>query len=237
MTSRKGMFELARKGTLFLDEIGELPLILQAKLLRAIENSEITPLGSEKTVKIDVRVISATNRNLYRDVTDKKFRNDLFYRLNVFNINLPALREHKEDIPAIAEHFLSSFAKQYNKPDNGFSQSAIDYLLSLDYTQNNVRELRNIIEKAFVHAPENFPITAGILQGKELTQEQHSPTLDTAEYSNIDCLDSALANFEAKLIEKTLNDTSWNKSQTAKILQTSRPRIDRVIKKYNLEKK
>ncbi|MBN2830125.1 MAG: sigma 54-interacting transcriptional regulator, partial [Candidatus Cloacimonetes bacterium] len=237
MTSRKGMFELSQKGTLFLDEIGELPLMLQAKLLRAIENSEITPLGSEKTVKIDVRVISATNRDLSRDVADKKFRNDLFYRLNVFNVNLPPLREHKEDIPPLAEYFLSSFARHYNKPDNGFSQSAVDYLISLDYVRNNVRELRNLIEKAFVHAPENYPVTAGILQGKELIQEQHSPAVISADYTHIDTLDNALADFEAKLIEKTLNETGWNKSQTAKLLQTSRPRIDRVIKKYNLEKR
>ena len=236
MNDRKGKFELAQGGTLFLDEIGELPLQLQSKLLRAIENNEITPLGSERTINVNVRIISATNRNLENEVAEKKFRNDLFYRLNVFQIELPPLRAHKDDIPSLAEHFLNGFANQYKRVNYGFSQSAIDYLLSLNYKQNNIRELRNLIEKAFVNNDDSYPLTASNLQGKETNADLISLKNDELQFPDVDNLDEALAYFEVKIIKKTLVENNWNKSQTAKILKISRPRIDRVIKKHDLSK-
>ncbi len=236
MSNRKGMFELAKGGSLFLDEIGELPLQLQAKLLRAIENNEITPLGSEKTVKTDVRIISATNRDLQQEVTTNKFRNDLYFRLNVFNLTVPALREHKEDIPLLAESFLKSFAKKYGRENNGFSQGAMEFLTKQDYKLNNVRELRNMIEKGVVNGAIDFPITVSNLIGEETNSELLKLNQETLELSGIDSLDDAISQFEVKIIEQTLKETNWNKSKTASRLKTSRPRIDRIIKRHGLKK-
>ncbi len=237
ITNRKGVFETAKGGSLFLDEVGELPSMLQAKLLRAIENNEITPLGSEKNLKTDVRIISATNRDLQSEVSDNKFRNDLYFRLNVFDVKVPALRKHKEDISLIAESFLQYFCNKYGKKSKGFSHGAMEYLINQDYRNNNVRELRNLIEKGVVNSSSEFPITVSNLLGEETNKELLKLKSEALELSGIDSLDDAVAKFEVKIIEQILNETDWNKSKTANRLRISRPRIDRVIKKHGLKKR
>ena len=148
-TDRKGMFEIADKGTIFLDEIGDMPLSLQAKILRVLQEKEITPLGSEKSKKVDARVISATSRNLEEMIKNGEFREDLFYRLNVIPINLPPLRERKEDIEILAKHFLEKFSKKHSAPVLTIEQSGIEYLKKLEW-RGNIRELENLMEKLVI---------------------------------------------------------------------------------------
>ena len=146
---KKGRFEIANRGTVFLDEIGDMPLGLQSKLLRVIQQKEFTPLGSTDTRKVDVRIIAATNRNLKKLVSEGKFREDLYYRLNVINIHMPALRERKEDIPLLCKYFIKLFNREQNKNVQRLSPEAEKLLLLYDYP-GNVRQLANIIEHAMI---------------------------------------------------------------------------------------
>ncbi|MBI5166542.1 MAG: sigma-54-dependent Fis family transcriptional regulator, partial [candidate division NC10 bacterium] len=146
---KEGRFELAHGGTLFLDEVGDLSLATQAKLLRVLQEGEFERLGGTKTLKVDVRLVAATNTNLTQAVKEKRFRGDLYYRLNVITINLPPLRERQEDIPLLAQHFLLTYSRKNNKAIDGFSQEAMDLLLEYPWP-GNVRELENIIERAVV---------------------------------------------------------------------------------------
>src|SRR5215472_16509994 len=148
---RIGRFELANGGTLFLDEVGEIPIELQSKLLRAIQEGEYERLGGNKTLKTDVRLVAATNRNLAEEVRKGKFREDLYYRLNVFPINLAPLRERKSDIPLLAAHFLERACKEFNKPLGLMSGEALATLKAYDWP-GNVRELQNVVERAVITA-------------------------------------------------------------------------------------
>ncbi|RUM61027.1 MAG: sigma-54-dependent Fis family transcriptional regulator [Persephonella sp.] len=150
-TDKKGLIEEANGGTLFLDEIGEMPIQLQAKLLRFLEDGVIRPLGSTREIKVDVRVISATNRDLEREIKEGNFREDLYYRLATITIKLPPLRERKEDIPLLVKHILSDLEKKYNKKIEKISTDFMNYLYSLEY-KGNIRELRNLLEKAVIFA-------------------------------------------------------------------------------------
>ena len=151
LQDRVGRFELANGGTLFLDEVGEIPIELQAKLLRAIQEGEYERVGGNKTLKTDIRLIAATNRNLAEEVREGKFREDLYYRLNVFPITLPPLRERKSDIPTLAAHFLERACKEFNKPLALMSAAALAALKAYDWP-GNVRELRNVVERAVITA-------------------------------------------------------------------------------------
>ena len=155
LSKQIGRFELAHGSTLFLDEVGELPLDAQAKLLRALQEKEIERLGSPKPIKIDVRVIAATNRNLPREVAEGRFREDLYYRLNVFPIQLPPLRDRPEDIPRLAETFVQEFARSMDKSINAIAKSCLNVLCNYDWP-GNIRELRNVIERAVILA--NGPV-------------------------------------------------------------------------------
>jgi transcriptional regulator with GAF, ATPase, and Fis domain len=146
---RIGKFELAQGGTIFLDEMGEMPLDLQVKLLRVLQEKEIERIGGKQTIKIDVRIIAATNRNLEKEITEGKFRLDLYYRLNVFPITLPPLRERKEDIPLLANFFAHKFSKKTGKPFNGIKSSAMEELMQYNWP-GNIREMENILEQSFV---------------------------------------------------------------------------------------
>jgi Response regulator containing CheY-like receiver, AAA-type ATPase, and DNA-binding domains len=146
---RKGLFQTAQGGTLLLDEIGEIPLKLQAKLLRVIEDKKVMSLGSDKSVGIDVRIIAATNRNLESEVEKGNFREDLFYRLNIVPIKLPPLRERREDIPLLARFFVKKYAEEFHKPVKSISETALGALISYSWP-GNVRELANIIERAVI---------------------------------------------------------------------------------------
>jgi Nif-specific regulatory protein len=146
---KRGFFEVADGGTLFLDEVTEMPLSLQSKLLRVLQEGEVRPIGSTKVIHVNVRIVSATNRNIEKEVAEKRFREDLYYRLNGFPIRVPPLRERREDIPLLAGHFLQRYAKEMGKAVGGFSQQAMELLQGYDWP-GNVRELENEIQRIVI---------------------------------------------------------------------------------------
>ena len=221
-TDRLGLFEEAQKGTLFLDEISELPLMLQAKLLRAIQEREIRRVGSTKSVAVDVRIIAATNLNLAEEVKAKHFREDLYYRLNVIEIRLPPLRERRDDIPLLVETFLRKCAKTNRKPLEGISESALALLI--DYAwPGNVRELENIIERAVTLA-----------RGEKIMPQDLPPTVQGSR-GDRKVLDNAaertlpLHEVEWEYIKKILEKTGGNKYQAAQILGIDRKTLYRKL--------
>ncbi len=220
---KKGRFELADGGTLFLDEIGDLPPQTQIKLLRVLQEREFERLGGTETIKVNVRLIAATNKDLEKELADGGFREDLFYRLNVFTIFLPPLRERKSDILLLAEHFLEKYEKIHNKRVRRISTPAIDMLTAYHFP-GNVRELENAIERAIVVCDES------VIHGHHLP-----PTLQTAEVSNTvtkTTLESAVAAFEKDLIQDALKTSNGNCSKAANLLNTSERIINYKIKKY-----
>ncbi len=227
ISSRKGKFELANKGTLFLDEVGEIPLHLQGKLLRALQEKVIEKVGSEKQIPVDVRIISATNKNLKEMVKNGKFREDLYYRLKVIEINLPPLRERKEDIPVFIDYFLNQFSEE---PIN-ISSEAKDLLIKYSYP-GNIRELENIISRAValcsnnIITPEDLP--EEVRFGEEFFDEP-IPNL-----GNVKDLNEEVERLEKRLIYKALKENDWNKSKAARALNINERVIRYKIKKYNL---
>lgn len=222
---KKGRFELADGGTLFLDEIGDLPPQTQIKLLRVLQEREFERLGGTETIKVNVRLIAATNKNLEQELGEGNFREDLFYRLNVFTIFLPPLRERKSDILLLAEHFLEKYEKIHNKRIRRISTPAIDMLTAYHFP-GNVRELENAIERAIVVCDEN------VVHGHHLP-----PTLQTAEVSDTvtkTTLESAVAAFEKDLIQDALKTTGGNCSKAAEMLNTTERIINYKVKKYNI---
>lgn len=226
-SKHKGKFELADKGTIFLDEIGDLDFQFQAKLLRVIQEKTITPLGSEKSIPIDFRLIAATNKNLINEVKKGKFREDLFFRLNVINIEAPPLRDRADDIPALTKHFILKYNKIFNKDVHFFSRSTINVLEKYDYP-GNVRELENIIERAVALADNNtievYDLPKEIVSKIGLNISNESVPIYVG-----DTLESA----EKKLILATLEHCNYNKRQTAKILEMSERHLYNKLKKYN----
>lgn len=217
---RVGRFELADQGTLFLDEIANVPMNLQAKMLRVLETGEMERVGSSKTRKVDVRVISATNANLGEEVAKGRFRDDLLFRLNTIEIHLPALRERREDIPLLASHFLGTHAKRYRKALQGFDKSAMQALIDHPW-QGNVRELNHVIERAVLLSPESV-----IRQGDlALRPGGHSATR---------LEDMSIEEVEAFLIKKALARYSGNVSQAAQALGLSRSALYRRLQRYGL---
>jgi DNA-binding NtrC family response regulator len=219
---RPGLFEEAQKGTIFLDEISELPLMLQAKLLRAIQEREIRRVGSTKSVAVDVRIIAATNLNLAEEVKAKHFREDLYYRLNVIEIRLPPLRERRDDIPLLVESFLRKCAKSNRKPLDSISESALALLIDYPWP-GNVRELENIIERAVTLArgekimPEDLPAT---VQGSRGDRK----VLDDAAERTL-----PLQEVEWEYIKKILEKTGGNKYQAAQTLGIDRKTLYRKL--------
>jgi DNA-binding NtrC family response regulator len=221
--ARKGRFELADSGTLFLDEVGEMSLKVQVKLLRVLEKGEFERVGGEKTIKVDVRLIAATNRDLEKEVSEGRFREDLFYRLNVITIHLPPLRERRDDIPLLANFFTIKYAKKYKKEIKGFTPEAMDALLSYHWP-GNVRELENVVERSIVlckksmitvnHLPQN------IVQNKEDVSMIKIP------------LGTSLKEAEKEIIQKTLLMTHGSKKEAAKILGISTRKIEYKVKEW-----
>ncbi|WP_028575551.1 sigma-54-dependent Fis family transcriptional regulator [Desulfonatronovibrio hydrogenovorans] len=225
---KKGRFELAHQGTLFLDEIGELSAEAQAKLLRAIQEGEIQRLGSEKTTRVNVRIICATHQPLESLIEEGKFREDLYYRINVFPIFIPALRERREDILPLAEHFLEMFCREYEKNIKRISTPAMD-LLSQYPWPGNVRELRNCLERSV------------LLCNEEVIRTYHlPPTLQTAESTATDHelpFVESVAKFEQELIVDALKKAKGNMLQAARDLRVSYRIINYKVKKYNINPK
>ena len=225
---KKGRFEMADRGTLFLDEIGDLSPQTQIKLLRVIQEREFERLGGTETIKINVRLITATNKNLEEEIAAGRFREDLFYRLNVFTIFLPPLRERKSDILLLAEHFLAKYEREHGKEIKRISTPAIDMLASYHFP-GNVRELENVIERAVLVCDSN------VIHGHHLP-----PTLQTAEVTGTVTqisLVSAIEAYESDLIQDALKSTRGNVAKAAKMLDTTERILGYKIKKYNIAPK
>ena len=226
-TARKaGKFELADEGTLFLDEIGELAPQLQAKLLRALQEHVVEPVGSTRSIAINTRVIAATNKDLFAEAADGNFREDLAYRLNVINIHLPPLRERKEDIPLLASALVEKAASQIGKPALAISREAMTALMQRDWP-GNVRELENVLTQALVQAREGA-ITPDLLSV--------TTSLQAAEHQDhqAEFKPRSLEEVEAEYIQQVLNHTGGHKVRSCEILGISRPALDRKIRKYEL---
>jgi PAS domain S-box-containing protein len=227
---KPGLFLTADQGTLFLDEIGEMSLPLQAKLLRAVETGEVIPLGATKAEKIDVRILAATNKDLVKEVGKGNFREDLFYRLNVVNIQIPPLRERKSDIPLFFDYFIDQFNVIQNKKVTGISKEALEVLLNHNYP-GNIRELRNIIEYVFIFCNE------GQIQLKHLPEYLRTTGMkqrDTNESQYVAV--SSLKTFpgEKEQILDALGKAHWNKTKASEILQMDRTTLWRKMKKYDI---
>jgi Nif-specific regulatory protein len=223
---KKGRFEMADGGTIFLDEIGDLPPQTQVKLLRVIQEREFERLGGTETIKVNVRLITATNKNLEEEIARGKFREDLFYRLNVFTIFLPPLRERKSDILLLAEHFLAKYEREHGKQIKRISTPAIDMLASYHFP-GNVRELENVIERAVLVCDEH------VIHGHHLP-----PTLQTAEVSGTVTemtLAAAVEAFERDLISDTLKSARGNVARAAKMLDSTERILGYKIKKYQID--
>ncbi len=224
---RIGRFEEADGGTLFLDEIGELSPVIQVKLLRFLQEREISRLGSNASISVDVRIISATNRELETQVKIGAFREDLFYRLKVVTMSLPPLRERKEDLPALIDHFLEKFTRENGKNILGMTAEARDLLLKYDYP-GNVRELVNIMERAVVIAREDY-ITVDDLPFKNDPQAGQSMKKSSAS------LRESLEELEKHLISEAMDKAADNQTKAAEILGMSERMLRYKLKKYDLK--
>lgn len=229
--ARKGKFEIASGGSIFFDEIGDMPMSLQAKLLRVIEDHTITPLGSNESIKVDVRGIYATSKNLKDCVTAGTFREDLFYRINVVPITIPPLRSRKEDIPYLIEHFLKYFGDKYGKPKLKVTPSAYNALLSYNYP-GNVRELKHAIERAVLLSKN------GLIDNKNLPEEFSSPEVagvQTNTAPNNITLRASTMSLEKQMIMNALKETGGRKIEAAKKLGISRKVLWKKLKEHNID--
>ena len=221
-----GKFELAHEGTLFLDEIGEMTPGMQAKLLRVLQEGNFYRVGGNIPISVNVRVLSATNKKLDQEVSEGRFREDLYYRLNVVQINMPTLRERSEDIPLLAEHFLSIFKEETVIPALTISKAAMEKMVQYDWP-GNIRELRNAIERAVVMG-----------NGKEILPEDLPIATVRATYPGLQMgltLEEALNQFKKEFIILNLKHTGGNRSKAAKIMEIQRTYLSRLISKYDLK--
>jgi two-component system response regulator AtoC len=230
--TKKGLFEEADGGTMFLDEIGELPLQLQVKLLRVLQDGEIRRIGDSRAIQIDVRIIAATVKDLDKEVREGKFRDDLFYRLNVLPMKIPPLKERKEDIPLLVDHFIHKYSRELSKPIEGIVPEALNCLLNYSWN-GNVRELENIIERAIVLTESNR------IQVENLPIEIQNPK----EESRLSLLNDELSikkasrYLEIDLIRKALLKTNGNHTHAAKLLEISHRALLYKIKEYGIDMK
>ena len=224
---KEGKFHQADGGSLFLDEVGEMSLAMQGKLLRVLQEREITPVGGEGTIRIDVRLIAATNRNLARDLESGRFREDLYYRLTVVTMNVPTLRERKEDIPLIAQHYLKLFSEKNNKKIKGFTPQAMDKLLKHDWP-GNVRELINTVERGVVLSRSDYldeEELSLLFRDKTRSEELSRPEDEKAGQS-------PLKTMERETIVRTLEMAKGNKSEAARRLHITRRTLHKKLKEY-----
>ncbi|MDX9783966.1 MAG: sigma-54 dependent transcriptional regulator [Spirochaetia bacterium] len=223
-TRKRGRFEMADTGSLFLDEIGEINQNVQIKILRVLQERKFERVGGESTLEVDVRFIAATNKDLKVEIEEGRFREDLYYRLNVVNIHVPPLRERREDIPLLAATFLHEFSQENEKEIEGFENRAKQALFAYDWP-GNVRELRNCIESAVVMASGRFISMEDLPPGPRSTQEKkeiHIPAL------------SSMAEAEKILIAETLAMLGWNKTKTAEVLKIGRKTLYQKIDEYGI---
>jgi two-component system, NtrC family, response regulator GlrR len=221
--NKRGLIQSADKGTLFLDEIGEMPIALQGKLLRALQNREILPVGGQNSVKVDVRILAATNKDLEQAVREGRFREDLYYRIHVVPLWLPPLRQRREDVPSLAQFFLKRSVQQHGKQVKGFTPEAMQRLIAHSWP-GNVRELENTIERAVVMSandlitPEFLPLAS---------QESSAP-------GSLQPLTEAKETFEREYLKDLLRATQGNISRAAQIAGRYRADFYKLLKKYGL---
>jgi two-component system, NtrC family, nitrogen regulation response regulator NtrX len=221
--AKKGKFELADGGTLFMDEIGDMSIKTQAKVLRVLEDHSFQPIGAPAGIRVDVRVITATNKNLSNEIAAGRFREDLFYRLNVIPFVVPPLRERREDIPILARYFMRVFSAEHGRGPKEFSSEALDMMVDYSWP-GNVRELRNEIERLVILSQ------AEMIQGKDLSLPNGTGT------GRASTLHEARAHYEREFILSKLNENNWNISQTARLLGLERSYLYRKMKAYGIEK-
>ena len=227
ITRKQGRFQLAHKSSIFLDEIAEMAPATQAKILRVLQEREFEPVGSTQTMKVDTRVIAATNRNLEEEIQAGRFREDLYYRLNVVTVDVPSLRQRRDDIPLLADFFLKRYAQKNRRVIKGFTPRATDLLMRYDWP-GNVRELENIIERAVIMA-----------RGEMITPLEFSAELqalaENAEDAEIDLSPGrSLKEVEKVMILRTLKETGGNRTHAARILGISRRTLQLKLKKYGI---
>ncbi|MES0397718.1 MAG: sigma-54 dependent transcriptional regulator, partial [Syntrophobacteria bacterium] len=219
--TKKGRFELAHGGTLFLDEVGDISIKTQIKLLRALQEKSFSRLGGTEPIKVDLRLVSATNRDLVAAIEEGSFRSDLYYRLNVVSIQLPPLRERIDDVPLLAAHFINKYNVEFNKKFDRVNRKAMDFLMDYHWP-GNVRELENVIERAIV-----------IAQGPEVK-------IDHLPFCNVEAIPTedlqSLQEVERLHIEKMLQKNDWNIAKTARLLNIDRSTLHKKIKKFDLER-
>jgi two-component system nitrogen regulation response regulator NtrX len=222
---KKGKFELADEGTLFLDEIADMSFQTQAKLLRVLESQQFQRVGGSRDIKVDTRVIAATNKDIEELIREDNFRDDLYFRLNVIPLQVPPLRERKEDIPLLVEHFLGAVAAEYGQAPKRIAPAAVKQLKEHDWP-GNIRELRNLIERLVIMTPSDIISIEGVdLGGGERG----------SDYFGIKTLKAAREAFEKDLITRKLLENNWNISRTAEALEIERSNLHRKIKTYAIK--
>jgi transcriptional regulator with GAF, ATPase, and Fis domain len=227
---KKGLFELAHEGTLFLDEVGEMPLSLQAKLLRVLQEGEVRPVGSNTTRRVDVRIVAATNRDLETEVKEGRFREDLYYRLKVFPLRLPSLRERREDIPLLAGHFLKRYAEEFGRTVRGFSQQAMEQMQGYPWP-GNVRELENEVQRLVIQVDDD-----GFIQPSHLSPRiRQSEEATAGRFRTIKgTLKEMVEHVEKQILREALEEHDNNKSATAKTLGITREGLHKKLKGYGM---
>jgi len=228
VSDRQGRFEMADGGTIFLDEIGDLPMPLQAKILRVIQEKKFEKVGSDATVTVNVRIVAATNKDLEKQVQKSLFREDLYYRLNVLPVYIPPLRSRQEDIIELADFFLEKFMKETKKQFAGFSQQALEIMMTYSWP-GNVRELQNCIERACVTGKDKwiqpkdlFPKSGGNVNFAELKEKDRN-------------LKTAVNIFKANFIKNVLEENDWNQTDAARALAIQRTYLSKLIKELKIE--
>ncbi len=243
VSSKKGLFEQANGGTLFLDEIGELPVELQSKLLRVLQEREIRRIGGEKSIKVDIRIVAATNRDLEQEVKEGRFREDLFFRLNVVNIEIPPLRERKEDIIPLAVYFINKFSTEFKLPAKELSERAIKWLLNYQFP-GNVRELENMILRAMVVSPmdvidiEDLKPSAsnmGIPSFQDSIKDFVAQVFAVEQKEKNNLYELVIGSAERILIEEVLRKCGFNQLKASKVLGIHRNTLRRKIKELGIK--
>jgi DNA-binding NtrC family response regulator len=230
LKQRIGKFELAHKGTLFLDEIGDMSLQAQAKVLRAIEDGKIERVGGGEKIDVDVRIISATNKNIKEEIKNGNFREDLYHRLNVIPIHVAPLRERKEDIPLLINYFSDIICQKNKFPSKEFTKEAIKALQNMDFS-GNIRELRNLIERIVIMIPGNEVTEQDIYKLSPPSEDKFDDLMDVSN-----SFQEFKENAERAFIVKQLEINNWNISKTSEILGIQRSHLYGKMKKYNIEK-
>ena len=228
IADKKGLFETANKGTVFLDEIGDTSPALQLGLLRVLQEGEIKPLGSNKTIKVDVRVIAATNKDLQAEVKAGRFREDLFYRLSVFPIELPPLRDRREDIPELVHFFIRKYAARIGKRIRGMADATLAKLMQADFP-GNIRELENEIERMITLADDNTLLTDELLSARFRQPVTHFTLSDRTN------LKEAISALEQTMIARALEQTSGNILRAADSLGISRVGLHKMLKRHEID--